>query len=44
MQALGWISLAEQRAKNKAKVIFKIHLWLGNSQTIKYLFRGPRNQ
>ena len=28
----------------KAKVIFKIHSWLGNSQTIKYLFRGPRNQ
>ena len=24
MQALGWISLAEQRAKNKAKVMFKI--------------------
>ena len=24
MQGLGWISLAERRAKNKAKVMFKI--------------------
>ena len=24
MQALGWMSLAEQSAKNKAKVVFKI--------------------